>query len=312
MNIGRDDGTGTITVNTVSLNNKVIVQSPGAGGPIVVNGPMQTNGNDVTLNAGTSIDVNADITTAGGNITITSGGTIDTTGSFLRSLSDTGVGGDITLNAVGDITTGGQLISYGTSQGGDIRLTSSTGGINVGDVLAAGANVIDVDGTLLFITDRGGLIILNASGNITAGEMFSVGELNDGDISITSATGSINITGPLGVPNNPSGGTGGNVILNAAGNITIRDVSTAGFLGGGNINITSNTGAIDSTAGTFDASSETGNGGAIIFSAADSIVTGPSPLRAPDQEARSPSAAVGMSIPVSSRSARSLEQPVAL
>jgi len=111
VTIGRTDSTGTITIDAtgVNFNDPLNLRSPNSGGAIVANGQIQTNGNPLTLSAGSTVDVNANITTTGGDININSSGIIDTTGATLNASSSSN-GGVINLTAtnnstIGDITT---------------------------------------------------------------------------------------------------------------------------------------------------------------------------------------------------------------
>lgn len=275
ITIGRADGTGTITsLGFTSFSDPLILQSPGLGGAIVINASLFTNGNPLSLIAGESIDINANLTTDGGSIELTSDGFIDTTDGALRSDSTDKTGGDITLNAAGDITTGGQLISYGAIQGGDISITSNGGNIDIGDVIVAGDVVDGGEGGILFTTDLGGSININAAGNITTvSEIFSIGEVSDGNITLISSTGSISATGTIGdaVVN---AGTGGNINLEASGSIVTENILSSGGTGGGDITITSSSDRIDTTTGKLSASTDAGNAGAVRLEAATNITTG--------------------------------------
>jgi filamentous hemagglutinin family protein len=291
ITIGRDDSFGALTVAAagVALNDPLVLRSPGTGGSIVVNGPVQVNGNALTLIAGTTADINADLTAFGADITITSGGTIDTIGSFVRSLSETGPGGNIALSAAGDIVTGGPLIAYGATSGGNVSLTSDNGSITLGDVIDAGARILD-DGVAQsgsISLDTGGADvtlngpIIGGSFSVSAGNNILI-NISDGaeepafeaDIHTVSAGGQIL---------NPGGGSffSGLIILTAGDGIGTAEqrIFTDGpsTLRAG---LSGPTGGIfvqhQSNAGNLDVESAFSPGGDVrIASLSDIIISGP-------------------------------------
>ncbi len=231
------------------------------------------NGGAIALSA------SGDITTAdllsstesgnGGNITLTTTAGAITTGALS---SDGGFnfsnGGNITLDAKGSIVVGNINTSGGFNGGGsagNISLTSSNGIIDASDLLASGTGNFG-RGT------AGGNIILNARGDVTTDFVDSRGDLSSGDISLTSSNGAIDSAGPL--LSGSSRGVAGDITLNARGNITTRREFYSGSsnTNGGSINLTSSSGAIDSS-GTLDSSSIFGDGGAIALSAEGNINT---------------------------------------
>ena len=244
--IGSISGTGTVTVDPagVSFNNGGFsLRSLGPGGRIVVNGPIQALGID--LSAGDLVDVNADIITNGGSgISSFSGNIIDSTQGTLNSSgnSATPKGGLVTLMASGDIatgaidTSGGLDFSPADGSGGAIQVTSSTGGISTGDLTSTGGR----SGSGPFTLD-GGSVALTASGNITTGAIdsrsgsaLSAVSESGGDIRLTSRAGVIS-TGNL---NSSGNSAGGGVLVNAATAITTGQIDTSGSVGnGGNVKL---------------------------------------------------------------------------
>ncbi|MCT7958384.1 CHAT domain-containing protein, partial [Laspinema palackyanum] len=199
--------------------------------------------------------------TEGGDITLTSNtGAIDASGGELNSYSSAGTAGSVTLTAPGNITTS-TIRSEGYTEGGDITLTSNTGAID-----ASG-------GELNSYSSAGiaGNVTLTAPGNITTSTIRSEGYTEGGDITINSNTGALNASG--GELNSySSGGTAGNVTLTAPGNITTSTIRSEGYTEGGDITITSNTGAI-ATEGSLNSYSNDGIAGNVALTANTDITT---------------------------------------
>jgi hypothetical protein len=214
ITIGRDNGFGALTVAAagVTFNDPVVLRSPGTGGSIIVNGPVQLDGNALTLTAGSTADINADLTAFGANITVTSDGTIDTTGSFLRSLSQTGPGGGITLVSGNNIDTGILDASSAAGTGGAITLTSA-GNISTGGVVL-GSEVFGLDGQPLTANAPG---VVDFASGLTP---------NGADVIVGAITRPTNILLP-----NSVNMEGGDASLFVANDYTFTDE----LLGAGNI-----------------------------------------------------------------------------
>ncbi|GJL66332.1 MAG: hypothetical protein NPIRA05_13030 [Nitrospirales bacterium] len=145
ITIGRGNGSGLISVDPagISFSDPVTLQSPGVGGAIVANGPIQTNGNDLTLNSGGDIQV--DFINAqgvenfsGGSVDITTDRFFRATGSFIDrngtvasiSTADFNGGRDITIRHGGGdrgvaFTVGDPLLSSGPDRNGTAAAISS-------------------------------------------------------------------------------------------------------------------------------------------------------------------------------------------
>ncbi|MEH2352560.1 beta strand repeat-containing protein, partial [Nostoc sp.] len=141
------------------------------------------------------------------------------------------------------------LLNAGAEKGdgSSIQLTSTNGEINT------------IKGTLYTesLNGNGGAIALSANGNITTGDLFSYSLSTSGNA-----------------------GNGGAIAFTTNGNITTGTInSEAGGTGNsGDITLTSNAGAIDTTKGTItsqirDGSNGTGRAGTIVFTAKDNIQT---------------------------------------
>jgi len=218
----------------------------------------------------------------GGDISIKSGGEIDTTSGSLSSDSSQGNGGAITLNAFGDIKTG-FISSYssGTGNGGDIELNSSNGEI---DTTLGALDSYSSQG-------NGGSVTLTAFGDINTSNISSYARGNGGNIALNSSNGALDTTnyGNGGTLSSFSSlGNGGAVTLRAFGNIKTGNIESGstgyqdeftrtrvfGTGGGGDIELNSSAGGIDTAGGTLSSYSSQGNGGSVTLSASGDIKTG--------------------------------------
>ncbi|WP_155968958.1 CHAT domain-containing protein [Kamptonema formosum] len=274
-----DIKTGDISSSSdTGTGGKIALNSSG-GGIDTVSGMLssdssQENGGSVTLTAFGDIKAGNILscsygTGSGGDIALTSSaGGIDTTGAGLSSFSDAGNGGAVTLMAFGNIKAGNILSSsYGTSSGGDIALTSSAGTINT-------ANNSELSSTST--QGNAGAVTLTASGDIKTSDIrsFSWGGGSGGNIQITSIAGGIDTaTGALKSDSNQ--GHGGSVTLRASGDIKTANIESfsQGAGSGGNIELTSHAGGIDTAAGWLYSYSSQGNGGSVTLTASGDIKT---------------------------------------
>ncbi|WP_354635594.1 CHAT domain-containing protein [Planktothricoides raciborskii] len=223
--------------------------SYGNGGSVVLRSPGEIRTSDIFASSGfeptnillpPSSEEIPDSTGNAGDITLEStNSAINTSAGILNSRSVGGSAGHINLNASSDIRTGFVVSSAGSaasSQGGDITITSHNGAINttVGD-LSAEAQIDPTD-------------------DVSVLETASIFENNSANLSAYSR-----------------GGTGGNVSLSAPGDITTSHISAFGPQGTGNVDLTSNNGAINT--GAILSFSQAGNAGNVTLEAANDINT---------------------------------------
>lgn len=253
-------------------------------GAITISAGTITTG---TLLAGSGITLNAtgNITTADlgsfGAIKLTAGGTIST--NRLQTGGTTTLGGipinlgvdnaaDITLTSIGNITTGGINASANNGNAGNVSLTSAAGQILIDQTRGESTLIIDRDpldaqGAVFSVAQksgRGGNISLRALGNITTGPIASGSlEGNGGEINLLSTAGAIDTTeGEIryrgqtipdtGLLLSGSGGsgTGGKITVSSGGNLITGPVVSASIEGnGGDINLSSTTGSINTLQG---------------------------------------------------------------
>jgi filamentous hemagglutinin family protein len=244
----------------------------------------QGNGGAVTLSA------SGDITTGkiesysqgtgnGGNIALnSSAGGIDITSGGLHSYSIHGNGGAVTLTASGDIKTSyiesssqvyerphTSMSVYGTGSGGDISITSSGAIDTTSGALSSYSN-----------KGNGGSVTLTASGDITTGyiESYSSDTGRGGNIALKSSGGAIDTSNGT-LQSYADMGNGGSVTLTASGDIKTGSISShsMGTGSGGNIEINSSSGTIDTAKRGLSSFSSQGNGGSVTLTASGNITT---------------------------------------
>ena len=243
-------------------------------------GDVFSRGGDISLNAGGTID-----TTTGNGIIIVQDGTSQLQVPAIASGSSTGNGGNVSLVAGGNIKApfiGTGSLSSGNA--GNINITSQNGAIDATQNLSwNGENQIFGGLVSASVYGNGGNVTLSAPGNIQTGVIATGnigGPVRPGDVTITSQNGSINTAiganinsvsteflASLGVPDQylaeasqlqvglgiftfSKDTNGGNVTLNAQGDITTSNIITGSLSGnGGNISLTSQNGSIDTSSG---------------------------------------------------------------
>ncbi|MDZ8226273.1 filamentous hemagglutinin N-terminal domain-containing protein [Nostoc sp. ChiVER01] len=291
------NGTGGIVSLTTASGDVSTQKIITNGGKIEINsaGAIETNGQElVTINGannGGDISLkatNGNITTGGmnseargtgkgGNITLKSiAGAIDTTRGTVRSQisegsNGTGRAGEIVFKAKDNIQTAELDASAEQGNGSSIQLTSSNG-------------EIDTTKGTLFTESRngdGGAIYLSAFNNITTSQLLSQakGTGDGGDITLNSDAGAIDTTKGFIISEitDGSNGTGnaGKIVFTAKNSIQTTRVNASAEKGsGGSIELTSNNGTINTTAGDLFSDSKSGNSGAIALTANGNITTG--------------------------------------
>lgn len=280
------------------LGGKVFLSAGGklTSGTIYAN----SNGNDggsIVLNSGGDLmatdTILADGQTRGGAIHLVSGGKIDTTSAYLSawgyagdggtvqllgqdqiavgnidsySLS-LGQGGNLTIRGVGDITLTGSLDSKGSTKGGQIAIISSNGAI-LGENLG-GISSLAEDG-------QGGNLTLQARGDIVlGGSLDSKGSTDGGQIAIISSDGAILGENLGGISSLAEDGQGGNLTLQARGDIVVGGyLNSYGTTGGGQVHLTSTAGSIDTSQGwEIGSFTDEGHGGDVTLTALGDIKT---------------------------------------
>jgi CHAT domain-containing protein len=275
---------GNITVNEdissfVSSADAGNITLTSEDGSIHATGNLSSNTNDgnagaVTLDAAGNITTSHILSTAsagdGGAVTITAGGKITiadgilstTSGADILSTTSNGNGGSVTLNAEDDIVINDRIWTQGFNDGGNINLTSNTGNIITnGDFWL----------TTRSLSANGGAVTITAAGDIRIDAINSEGDNQGGDIILTSNGGVIATDGPINAMS--SEGQAGSVSLTAESNIQTENIASFGKTGGGDINLSSDTGFIDTTQGRLDAYSEYGDGGSVVLRSPGEIRT---------------------------------------
>ncbi|MEQ8970344.1 MAG: CHAT domain-containing protein [Coleofasciculus sp. C1-SOL-03] len=267
-----DAGTGgAVTVTSVNGAINVIgaansaVESGSAGAGLGNGGNIFLRARDDITTSDVTARSNADGTA--GNITIISEqGSIDTTAATFGVHAFGSMGGTIELEAFNDINVGSVRSDAFDNDAGNITLTSTIGGITTARLNAASGS-----------TAKGGDITLEAARNIlVTNDINTDGGFSDGGaVNITSNNGTITVQGEISTFGFDS--NGGDVILDAEGDIEITQITASSPTGGGNINIRSNSGGIQTDDLLSTANSDlgfTGSGGDITLEATEEINTG--------------------------------------
>ena len=215
------------------------------GGKITFNGTTQG-----TDDSARGIFVNGNITSGNGNIDFT--GNSSNTGIYVTNANIASGSGNLTLSA-DKMIFDGTAAATGT---GNLVLQPATPNLN-----------LDIGGTFL---SAAALAQFNGFSSMAIGGNDSSGDITLSDnvtfntpVSLQSTNGSINTKG---------------FTITGAGDITLianQGITTGSIINPGQqITIASNSGSIDTRAGTLNTSSTTGNGGAINLSAPGNITTG--------------------------------------
>jgi filamentous hemagglutinin family protein len=253
-------GEVNLTANSNIITGNIYTDSDSQGGTINLNstlGSIDTtlgtldarsynsgNGGEVYLQSEGDINTGnifTDGAANGGNITLITNSNINSVNGWLSSWGNTGDGGTIIVTATGNIITSDiDSYSFGEGKGGNIILTSTNGTIDTTEGL------LDTKSS----EGDGGNIQLTASGQITTGDIES-NALDDGkggNIIITSSASGIDTSGGT-IGSFSSWGEGGNITLEAFGNIETGFLQVFGETKGGNITLISHNGSIDTTVG---------------------------------------------------------------
>lgn len=260
-----DNQTGNIRLeatNNITLADGVSLNFSPGGGSIIF-----TADSDGDLAGSFLMDQSQSITAEGRDVTISGAsvtvGTIDTSSDF-----DAGA---INLTATADAISTQTLFSLASSgQGGDIRLQAQ------GDIITGGIDSGSTNG------DGGAVSLMSITGNIfidpTRGELTL--ETGSGLLAVDGAV--FTFAGGMG--------RGGDITMNADGNITTGSLGSGSAMGdGGDIRLTSTRGIIDTSGGEvrflgdtianpgvlLSGSAGTGKGGNITLQAGEDIITGP-------------------------------------
>ncbi|WP_143438432.1 filamentous hemagglutinin N-terminal domain-containing protein, partial [Hydrocoleum sp. CS-953] len=239
--------------------------SSGNGGNIDITAPeninIQGNGKITVETEGTGNAGEINIQTQ--NLTIAEG--ID----ISAATSDSGAGGSININPTAKFELNGQIITETTSTGDGGKISINTGS------LTAENSTISAKSTET-ATGNAGEIEITAQENITTGIITSSANnkteaADGGNISITSEQGEINATQPI--QSFSEQGNAGDVSLKARTDVTTNIISSHGQQQGGQINITAETGNINTSNGTLANYSGGGDGGNVNLTAPQGDIT---------------------------------------
>ncbi|MEB3335889.1 MAG: CHAT domain-containing protein [Leptolyngbyaceae bacterium] len=176
-------------------------------------------------------------------------------------------GQPITALSLPDLLTGGHIPTpdaIAIDAEGVIKLVSTQQPISdqPGTIASSGFILADSDGGM------GGNITLLADGDMTLGGIVgSYGLTGGGSVSLTSLNGSISVDWIDSFSTDD--GSGGDITLQAFQDLSVNYLSSYGWTGGGNLSLTSETGAI--SVGAIDSYSDVGSGGDITLNASQDL-----------------------------------------
>jgi hypothetical protein len=218
-------------------------------------------GGSITFIAGAGGFTGGSIKASGRNITIAAD---FITTQAIDTSSETSSGGSITLTGINGISVTSLSSTSVDDGGGEIDLMSE-GGIATGNMNASSES------------GDSGSIAIKAQSNISteAVKTTTSGTGIAGNIDIASKSGNIKTNGGK-IASNSSLGTAGKITLQAKNEIDTGEVNAAsdGTGSGGNINITSASGSINSNEGGIFSNSSLGTAGNITLQADEFINTG--------------------------------------
>jgi CHAT domain-containing protein/large exoprotein involved in heme utilization and adhesion len=240
-NISITSNSGTIDTSAGIINSR----SPDGSGNITINAL-----GDITTGNLTASALNPETPTRGGDIEITSSRGEINAGQPIETFSERGTAGNVNLTAKGSIRTE-TILSQGTQRGGDINIESRSDN----SIEATGAlNTFSTEGTA-------GDVTLASPGTITLSGIRSEGRQEGGTVSVTSEVGEIDSRGDI--DSFSEAGAGGNVELNASGNVNIANVSSYGLTESGDLIIQSSRARVN--AGNVTTQAPEGDSGSIVI-----------------------------------------------
>lgn len=217
--------TGTITINGSTITTTGAIT---AGGTLAVTGTSTVNMKALT-GSSVAVNTNANITTT--TINSSSSLNVATTAGTVTTGALTGGNATLQVTGTGNVTTAAVV------SGGAINVTSSAGKVTT-TTLTSGSS-----------SD----IVVMSNSDLQTGKVLA-----SGGFGATSSTGLIKVTSTI---TTNTGANGGNVLLQANGNISSGAISTSGGAKSGGVEIDANMGGASSL---FTIGSATANGVASI------------------------------------------------
>lgn len=226
------------------------------------------NGGDINLNAANNLTVGAINTRTESNLETSQAGTLTLAGNqiTLTNNIDTsatqGSGNNITFNSpvildVDSVT----LTTSGSAESGNITFNNTVDSNTLGNsnlTIQAGTGTVTVNETIGGTNTLNGLTVNSGDINSNANIKVEAEGVN------LNSQGTVNLTEPITVNHT------GIININAENKITTADLTTEGQA----INLSSNTGNIDSSSGTINTSSNNSDGGHINITTTAPVILG--------------------------------------
>jgi hypothetical protein len=194
LTIGRNDGTGTVTLNSYSTWSKVISFLTGGSGNIAVNGAQTATGSG-TLSFTGPTTLSADVTTANQNITFNSA---------------------VTLGANSTLSAGNGTITFGGTVNGNYNLTATADNFTLSGAMG-GTTALNA----VTINSSSGFTLPAITANsITAGASRSTATLTIGNtLTASNATTAVTLTSGKDISANTANS---NIVSSSTGAVTLR------------------------------------------------------------------------------------------
>jgi CHAT domain-containing protein len=272
--IDTSSGNGNIVLRANNVQAAENLRETGAASIIQQQGEFLAAGSGNILleigNAGEIGNIQID------NINTTGIALLDTNGGNIQPVTQTS---QITANSALFRTTNtggiGLLTAPIAINVNNLEVTTGSGGAfftSLGESLTIGGITDELDG---IETTGGGSVFIDAAGDISLIEEILTGgdTALGGSVELVS-DGNINTTEGVieSVPRQPEG-QGGDITLNATGDILTGEIYSRGDSQGGNVNLTTG-GSLDTTADIIDASGPKGTGGSVNLNATNDIRIG--------------------------------------
>jgi CHAT domain-containing protein len=215
LTIGKNNGSGVITINSSTFTDPVTIQAPNASITVNGTGIVGQDNASITLKGATTL--NADLTTNNQDITINGNTTLGNS----VTLNTGSARGNIRLNG----TVGGNQSLTLKAQGGNITVDGAVGSSTaLGNLVAKSAGTTLFNGTVnaaSLSTDADGTTQLN--GNVTTTGVQSYGDNVQLNNSVTLNTGNADVTF-AGTVNSQAGETNALRLNAGLGNIAFEGI----------------------------------------------------------------------------------------
>lgn len=260
------DFTGTNRDVVASAGTVVLTATGGGANNISSNGPLDIDGNVVTLSGNTSATGDITIDAATGNVS--TNGSITSTGGLVSIVANAGNAVLQAIQAATGVTLTANQVSATSIQGASVDVDTDAGTVTAMGVTATGGSVaidstgnIDVDNVSATTSAR----VVSTTGAVDVGDVSAVtqADISGTDVDLTGANGSVQVTtGPANLT--ATGGGANNISAAGAIDLDGHQVNLLGTTTGTSIDI-------DATNGPVTGNDLTATGGSVSVDASNGI-----------------------------------------